>query len=147
MSFQIIEFPSEEYSWQLYLDHLGLIDKDTVIGHLSLKKQPISVPSSFLTNHQDWILLDTQSNPLYEMFVQSFAVEEIYQQKGYGRALQESGLQKTKEFGCYQMRSWSSADRRENYALKISMKFSIQPALYPTPGGAPLSGVYFTKRV
>ena len=163
----VTEFLPAQAAWQAYLDHLervkmlasatdhgepkadcfylGVSVEAMVIGHLSLRRQPISVPVSSL-NQAELRLLDSADEPLNEAFVQSFAVEPDYRWRGYGRALQQTALLKTRELGCYQLRSWSSADKRENYALKISLGFAILPALYPLPGGAPISGVYFVKR-
>ena len=45
------------------------------------------------------------------------------------------------------MRSWSSLDRRENYALKLGMGFAMDPAVHEAAGGQRVSGVYFVKRV
>ncbi len=167
MPTDVTEFLPAQADWQAYLDHLGRVKmlasatdhgepkadcrylgisvEAVVIGHLSLRRQPISVPVSSL-NQAELLLLDNVGEPLYEAFVQSFAVEPDYRRQGFGRALQIAALHKTRDLGCYQLRSWSSADKRENYALKICLGFAIQPALYPLPGGAPISGVYFVKR-
>lgn len=127
--------------------YIGVIVADRVIGHISVKEQPLVVESSGLTDDHSLPLLDADDEPLTEIFVQTFAVEEAFRRQGHGRILQSAALQLGYEHGCYQMRSWSSADRPANYALKIGMGFAIVPALYPTPGGAPISGAYFVKRI
>ncbi|MCZ2094717.1 MAG: GNAT family N-acetyltransferase [Anaerolineae bacterium] len=163
----VTEFLSVQAGWRAYLDHLerakmltsatdrgepkadcaylGVTVEMAVVGHLSLRRQPICVPVSSL-NAAELHVMDRTGTLLYEAFVQSFAVEPGYRRQGYGRALQQAALLKASKWDCYQLRSWSSADKRENYALKISLGFAIQPALYPMPGGAPISGVYFVKR-
>jgi GNAT superfamily N-acetyltransferase len=118
-------------------------DEMRVIGHIALCRQPLHVPASHLTDNQPRSLTLADNTPLYEMFVESFAVETQYRRKGYGRALQIAAIQVTQDADCYQMRSWSSADRTANYALKLSLGFSVHPALYPMPGVEPISGVYF----
>ncbi|MCB9449879.1 MAG: GNAT family N-acetyltransferase [Anaerolineaceae bacterium] len=166
---QLTEFGAPETDWSLLIQHLknvkmlnhatingqpkpncyylGIIINRAVIGHIAIKRQPIHVPASHISGHEERSLAGPDGNALYEAFVQTFAVEEGYRRTGYGRALQEAALQKAQELGCYQMRSWSSADKLGNYALKIRLGFSIIPALYPMPGGEPISGVYFVKRI
>lgn len=153
-------------AWQAYVEHLarvqmlpaapeqrpqaeccylGVLVGAQVVGHLAIRRQALAVPASRLTNGQEHLLNDAQGQPLYEAFVQTFGVEAAYRRQGYGRALQLRGLEQARAWGCWQMRSWSSADKAANYALKISLGYVIQPALYPLPGGAPISGVYFIK--
>jgi GNAT superfamily N-acetyltransferase len=166
---QLSEFEATERGWEAYTRHLanvkmlkhatqdgepkpgcyylGIAVGKAVVGHITIRKQPLIVPASHLSNNEGLLLTGQDGTPLYEVFVQTFAVEEAHRRSGYGRALQEAALEKAGALGCYQMRSWSSADKAANYALKISMGFAILPALYPMPGGAPLSGVYFVKRI
>lgn len=164
----VSEFTAEDPGWQAYLDHLtrlNMLNSATlhgeakpdcvylgiraagsiIVGHLSFRKQLITVPPSYLTGGHD-LPLSAGAVPLYEAFVQTFGVEPEHRRQGYGRVLQETALAKASALSCYQMRSWSSADRRENYALKLSLGFLIQPVLYPMPGGQPISGVYFVKK-
>lgn len=158
--------PSDEH-WQTYCNHLkrvkmlthttlhgdpkpdcvyfGVLVESEFVGHISIKKQPLVVLASHLTEHNALTLSDAQFVPLCEAFVETFAVEESYRRRGYGRALQLAAMQKARDLGCYQMRSWSSADKAANYALKLSLGFAVHPALYPMPGGNPISGVYFIK--
>lgn len=166
---QLSEFVSTEKDWQSFTRHLasakmlnhatyngepkpdcfylGITVAEVVVGHISIKKQPLIIPASSLCGNQERSLTGQDGDTLYEAFVQTFAVEEAHRRRGYGRALQEAALQKARGLGCYQIRSWSSADKEANYALKISLGFAALPALYPMPGGAPISGVYFVKRI
>lgn len=160
-------FTPAHAGWQAYVAHLersgmmhhaldsGLpkvdttyigIYEDIVIGHISIQKQPLIVPASSLTDDKP-LALSRNEHQLYETFVQTFAVEESHRRRGYGRALQQSALEQTQAMGCCQMRSWSSADKYANYGLKLSMGFGVIPALYPMPGGKPISGVYFVMQV
>lgn len=126
--------------------YFGICKQDAVIGHISIKKQPLVVPASHLTDDQP-LLVNRNDQRLSETFVQTFAVEEGHRREGHGRALQQAALEQTRALGCCQMRSWSSADKYANYALKLSMGFGVHPALYPMPGGKPISGVYFVMPV
>ena len=85
--------------------------------------------------------------PLYEMFVQTFAVEAAFRRRGHGRALQQAALALTAERGCHQMRSWSSLDKPEKYALKLALGFAVHPAISEAGNGQQISGVYFIKTV
>ena len=168
MPAEIREITPEQATWTALVEHLhrvtmarhalvdgaakpetyylgACIDKQ-VIGHISIRQQPIIIPASPLTDN---VSLPLQHNhqSLAETFVQTFAVEVDHRRQGYGRALQQAALDLTVQLGCYQMRSWSSADKLANYALKLSMGFAVFPALYPMPGGQPISGAYFVKIV
>lgn len=122
--------------------YFGVTVKTRVVGHIAIRVQPLSVPVSKSTDGAPMIL--TRGGvALMETFVQTFAVEEAYQRRGYGRGLQQTAIDFSREMGCYQMRSWSSGDRQANYALKLSMGFAAVPGLYPIPGGETISGMYF----
>ena len=125
--------------------YFGIIIDESVIAHISIKQQPLLIPESYLIKPEKTQLMIGQT-ALTETFVQTFAVDEAFRRRGYGRALQQTAIDKTRALGCYQMRSWSSADRPANYALKLSMGFAVLPSLYPMPGGQPISGVYFVMK-
>ncbi|MFW5691471.1 MAG: GNAT family N-acetyltransferase [Chloroflexota bacterium] len=127
--------------------YLGVLVEDVVVGHITVRLQALTVPASHLSDEQPILLTRGDGQTLFEAYVQTFAVYPAFRRQGYGRALQEAAMAHAREQGCYQMRSWSSADRTANYMLKLALGFSVVPALYPTPGGAPISGVYFVKRL
>ncbi len=168
---QVLRVDSEHPLWQSLVNHLsstgdkrwvltenglpanenlvflgGLID-DQIVGNLTLKKQPIIIPASEWAGDRDLQLRDTEGEPVYEMFVQTFSVEEAYQRKGIGRSLQEEGLRQTKLLDCYQMRSWSSLDKSSNYQLKLGLGFGFHPAIFETDSGLKVSGGYFIRGV
>lgn len=126
---------------------LGVIIGENVVGHISLKVQPILIPATEWAGGQATPLAGPDGDPLRETFVQTFAVEEVHRRQGYGRALQLAALDLTRDLGCYQMRSWSSLDKPANYALKLSLGFAAHPAKSDTPAGYAVSGVYFVKTV
>ncbi len=126
---------------------LGMVEGDTVVGHITLLLQDIVCPETAWSSHLDRTLRLPDGEPLRETFVQTFAVDEAYRRRGYGLALQKAALALTRELGCYQMRSWASLDRPANYALKLSLGFAVHPAIYETSGGQQISGVYFIKTV
>jgi len=120
---------------------------EAIIGHISLKVQPLIAPATEWSQNRELPLTDAQGQPLHETYVQTFAVEAGFRRRGYGRALQEAALEATKALGCYQMRSWSSTDKPANYALKLAMGFAAHPTTFALPDGRLISGVYFIQRV
>ncbi|MCA9913880.1 MAG: GNAT family N-acetyltransferase [Anaerolineae bacterium] len=127
--------------------YLGVLEDNRVIGHLSLKVQALVVPATEWNHNKEESLLNAAGEALRETFVQTFAVEEAYRRRGMGTALQTAAIEATRASGCYQMRSWSSADRPANYALKLQMGFAVHPTTYALPDGRLISGVYFIWRV
>lgn len=162
-------FPSDPL-WSAYVDHLerhnmarwvlgrdrqprpglvflGIPHDKAIVGHICLKLQPITLPPVAENANHPIALLDADDRPLTELFVQTFAVDDDRRRRGCGRSLQLDALRLTRELGCYQMRSWSSADKVANYALKISLGFAVHPATQNTPTGGPIGGVYFVRTV
>ncbi len=126
---------------------LGAAEDGQVVGNLALKEQGISMPATEWSGGVDKPLLDAEGVPVRETFVMTFFVEAPHRRRGIGRALQEAAVAWTRERGCLQMRSWSSLDRPENYAMKLSMGFAMHPSVHDAAGGFQVSGVYFVKRV
>jgi GNAT superfamily N-acetyltransferase len=126
---------------------LGAVGDEQVIGRISLKMQVITIPATEWSGGADSPLAAPDGRPLRELFVQTFAVDDAFRRRGYGRALQLAALELARTLGCYQMRSWSSLDKTANYALKLSLGFAAHPAIYQTTGGQRISGIYFIKTV
>lgn len=127
--------------------YLAAFEETGIVGHISLKVQPIEVPATEWSQNHEMVLKDAAGEVLTETYVQTFAVEEAHRRRGLGRALQAAALEQTKAHGCYQMRSWSSTDKPANYALKLAMGFAVHPTTFAIPDGRLISGVYFVKRV
>ncbi|MDJ0523559.1 MAG: GNAT family N-acetyltransferase [Planctomycetota bacterium] len=126
---------------------LGALVDGAIVGNLTLREQPIVVPGTTWAGDRERVLRGLDGETLRETYVQTFAVDETYQRRGIGRALQAEALVWTRDRGCVQMRSWSSLDRPENYALKLGMGFALDPAVHEAAEGLRVSGVYFVKRV
>ena len=126
---------------------LGMRDGGEIIGHISLRKQPIVIPATAWSGGLETLVSGPNDEQLFELFVQTFAVDKVHRRLGHGRALQFAALDLTKSLGCYQMRSWSSLDKPANFALKISLGFSVHPATYETENGETICGAYFVKTV
>lgn len=117
---------------------------------MSSRLQAIASPETeWSAEHQyDVHLRDTTGRPYRETFVQAFSVEEPYRRQGHGKSLQLAALDLSRELGAYQMRSWSSLDKRANYALKLSLGFVVHPAVQKSGvTGQLISGVCFVKVV
>ena len=126
---------------------LGALVDGQIVGNLTFLKQPIEIPATEWAEDHDLSLREAGGGVLYEMFVQTFSVDEAYLRRGIGRALQEEALRQARILGCYQLRSWSSLDKISNYELKLGMKFAFHPAIYQTDSGLKVSGGYFIRVV
>jgi len=130
-----------------HLFFLAAVIDTLIVGNLTLKKQPVTSPPSEWAGERDRHLRDASGSLIDEMFVYSFTVAPSHRRQGIGRALQEAGLQLTRAEGCYQMRSWSSLDKKGNYLLKLGMGFGFHPEIQETASGLRVSGGYFVKVV
>jgi GNAT superfamily N-acetyltransferase len=126
---------------------LGVEDGDAVVANLTLKVQPIVIPTTEWAGDKETVLKGTDGEALTETYVQTFHVEEAYRRRGLGEQLQRAGLEQTQLLGCYQMRSWSSLNRDANYQLKLKLGFSAHPAVHQADSGLLVSGVYFIKTI
>lgn len=128
------------------LHYLGAISNEGVVGSLTLLVQDILLPAG-AAQQQPPVLTGPDGMALRETFVQTYVVEPNYRRHGFGRALQIAAIKLTRQWGCYQMRSWSSADKNMNYALKLELGFAALPAIQTSTDGEPISGVHFIKTV
>jgi GNAT superfamily N-acetyltransferase len=78
-------------------------------------------------NDRDHPPIKRNGEVLMEAKIIAFGVREAYRRRGIGRTLQTHTLRCAKELGCYQVRSVSDHDHPENYQLKLSMGFAVEP--------------------
>jgi len=64
---------------------------------------------------------------LKEAKINAFAVDFNYRNKGIGRRLQQHVIAHAKELGLYQVSSYSTFDKVENYTVKLDLGFCVQP--------------------
>ena len=127
---------------------IAVVD-DMLVGHISFRVQPITVPSIGWSEDDSFPLTSINKDVLRETFVNYFEVKKEFRRQGIGTALQKEGLRLTGELGCIQMRSWSSlskeADNGANYALKLKLGFAVHPVTSQAMNGTVTRGVYFSK--
>jgi GNAT superfamily N-acetyltransferase len=121
---------------------LGAMAAGKIVGHISLHKRVLQVPSQPPTP------LCSDGQPQSELFVHTFSVEEFHRRQGLGAALQSAALGLGEELGCVQLRSWSSLDKVANYALKLKLGFLFCPGEHIAPStGERVPGGWFVKGV
>ena len=76
---------------------------------------------------------------LREAKVLAFGVLPAHRRQGIGRTLQEALGQQARALGCYQIRSHSGGDNRENHQLKLSLGYGVHPIVR----GNDRHGIYF----
>lgn len=115
---------------------------EDVVGHISLKHQQLEMPTMPVSP----VLYKNET--VWETFVQTFYVIEAWRRKGVGKRLQEEAMVVSREKGCWQMRSWSSCDKGDNYQLKLALGFAFCPAkMEVNKEGQKIAGGYFVCRL
>jgi len=82
-----------------------------------------------------------EGSALTEAKVIAFSVKPKFRNQGIGKELQLNALSLAKERGCFQLASYSTFDKVENYKVKNSLGFSIQPEVQQDG----TMGCYFLK--
>lgn len=127
-----------------YLIICGFLN-EKIVAHISLKIQliriPILAPSAKIPS--DFVFMEEK-----EIFVYTFAVEKLLRNKGIGTRLQKEAIKTGIENRYYQMRSWSSLDKKQNYRIKHKLGFCIVPGwTYVERLNEWFEGVYFIKKL
>jgi ribosomal protein S18 acetylase RimI-like enzyme len=65
---------------------------------------------------------------LTEGYVEAFGVDPDLRRHGIGTALQAEAASRSRQAGCYQMRSRSPVTSVENYALKLAAGYVVHPS-------------------
>ena len=68
---------------------------------------------------------------LMEAKIHAFAVKASFRNRGIGKKLQQSVIENAKQQGCHQVSSYSTFDKKENYAVKVGLGFCVQPETQP----------------
>ena len=80
---------------------------------------------------------------LTEAKINAFAVNSQHRKKGIGKQLQLKVIEDARTKGCSQVASYSTYDKVENYAVKVSLGFCIQPEVQPNG----TKGCYFLMKL
>ena len=89
----------------------------------------------------------TLSAPLEESFdwyIDILEVSKDYRRKGIASQLVELAIQRAKEAGVYQIRSWSSEDKIEAIPMWKALGFGLCPAI-TYPQGKEVKGYFVAK--
>lgn len=108
------------------------IAEGTLAGFIRYCKQPIGPEAKCAP-------VNYKSGQLWEAKINAFAVSPSFRGRGIGKDLQQIVLNHAKESGCYQVASYSTVDKIENYAVKIGLGFGLQ--LETQPNGS--QGAFF----
>lgn len=95
------------------------LDNKVIAGFIRYCKQPIG-PEAKCTE------VTLKNQVLLEAKINAFAVDPNYRNKGIGKNLQKIVLAHAKGNNCYQVASYSTFDKKENYSVKLTMGFSVQ---------------------
>ena len=84
-----------------------------------------------------------ESLDLYEAKINAFAVHSNYRGQGHGTSLQLHVIEHARSQSCYQVASYSTYDKVENYAIKLKLGFCCQPEVQSDG----TRGCYFLMRL
>lgn len=114
-----LEFQAD---WHMNSHMLVAVADGQLVGFLRFVVQVIGVEE----DHQP-VMFNGQV--LTEAKVINFGTAEPYRRNGIGRMLQVVAVERARQLGCYQFRSFSDGDHEENHQLKLAMGFAVQPVL------------------
>jgi len=80
---------------------------------------------------------------LFEAKINAFAVHPDYRNQGNGKSLQKHVIEHATRQNCYQLVSYSTYDKIENYAVKLQLGFCCQPETQENG----TKGCYFLMRL
>lgn len=109
-----------------YFEHgdnfaFGILGKDDeLIAAIRYCKQKIGI-------EQKCPAVQLGKADLYEAKINVFAVAEDYRNQGLGKLLQKHVIQHATAQNCYQVASYSTYDKIENYYVKLRLGFCCQP--------------------
>ena len=124
-----------------YFDHgeniaLGWFAREKLVGCVRYCVQEIGMEQRTPPIVRD-------GSTLTEGKINAFAVDKEYRNRGIGKQLQLKVIEDAQQRGCSQITSYSTYDKVENYAIKVSLGFCIQPETQPSG----VTGCYFLKKL
>ena len=91
-----------------------------------------------------WRTLPVPLPETCEGYIDILEVHKDFRRKGIATRLIDLSLERAHEKGVYQMRAWSSFDKREAIAMWMSLVFGLCPAA-TYPNGQQVMGYFVTK--
>ena len=116
--------------------YFGWFEGGSLCGFISYCIQKIG-------QEQKTQIISRGSEDLNEAKISGFAVATSFRNKGIGRKLQKHVIEHAKNNDCYQLTSYSTIEKVENYAVKLSLGFCVQPEVQSDG----TQGCYFLKRL
>jgi GNAT superfamily N-acetyltransferase len=93
---------------------------NTIVGAIRYCHQKIG-------EEQGCLVVTYRGAPLFEAKINVFAVSQNTRNCGIGKAMQRKVIEHARFKGCYQVSSYSTYDKSQNYAVKLDLGFSVQP--------------------
>lgn len=126
-----------EQTWDpVVAAHLHFTDGFTLAGY------DVDRPVGILA--VQWRALPQPLSATQEAFIDVIEVRLEHRRQGVGRHLVELAVAEAKRQGAYQVRAWSSEDKREAIAMWQSLEFALCPAT-THPRGEEVKGYYVAK--
>ncbi|MBN2115569.1 MAG: GNAT family N-acetyltransferase [Anaerolineales bacterium] len=91
-----------------------------------------------------WKMLPPPLPETCEGYIDILEVHKDFRRRGIAVQLIDMSLERAKEKGAYQMRSWSSLDKTEAIPMWKALGFGLCPAT-TFPGGQEVKGYFVTK--
>ena len=91
-----------------------------------------------------WKMLPPPLPETCEGYIDILEVHKDFRRRGIAAQLIDMSLERAKEKGAYQMRSWSSLDKTEAIPMWKALGFGLCPAT-TFPGGQEVKGYFVTK--
>jgi GNAT superfamily N-acetyltransferase len=88
-----------------------------------------------------WRELPPPLPPTVEAFIDIIEVRADYRRRGVARRLVALAAERARAHGAYQLRAWSSADKREAIPMWRALGFALCPAT-TYPRGQPVEGYF-----
>lgn len=85
-------------------------------------------------------------NDIFESFIDVIEVKEKYRRQGIAKRLLDFVEKESKKLGTYQIRAWSSEDKKEAIMMWKNLEFSLHPQeIISIVAKKPVKGYFVTK--
>ena len=95
------------------------LSQNKVVGFIRYCRQPIGPEAKCPP-------IKVGTDVLWEAKINAFAVDLDFRGMNIGKTLQQIVLSSAKKLGCYQVASYSTLDKVQNYSVKLSLGFGVQ---------------------